>query len=172
MIGYIVKLIKSLNANSNPGEIAHAVSIGILLGLMPKNNLLWYILFVFFLFVRINKGCYFIFMIIASLIAPVFDGIFDTIGYSILTLNALQPTFGMLLDIPFVGFTKFNNTIVTGSLCIGLIAYIPFYILFRVLIQVWRKTLANKFAQSKVSTMLYQIPIVGKILSLSTGDDL
>lgn len=49
MISYIAKLLKSLNTNSHPGEIAHAVAIGVLLGFMPKDNALWYLLFVFFL---------------------------------------------------------------------------------------------------------------------------
>ena len=54
MFAPIVKLFKSLNTNSHPGEIAHAVAIGMVLGFMPKNNVLWYILFVCFLFIRIN----------------------------------------------------------------------------------------------------------------------
>ena len=51
MIKAIAKLFKALNANVNPGEIAHAFSCGILLGLMPKNNVFWYLLFIFILFI-------------------------------------------------------------------------------------------------------------------------
>src|SRR5574344_51955 len=124
MLSYIVKLLKSLNANADPGDIAHAVSLGMLLGFMPKNNILWYILFIFFLFVRINKGAYFLMMLAAACIAPLLDPLFDTIGYTVLTVQPLKGLYSRLLDIPFVGFTKFNNTIVAGSLVFGLILYI------------------------------------------------
>ena len=131
MIRYIVKMFRALNANANPGEIAHAFSIALLLGFLPKNNLLWYILFVFFLFVRINKGAYFLLLILFSMIASAADPIFNSVGYKILTFPALEGTFSALIEIPFVGFTRFNNTIVMGSLICGIILYVPVYIFGR-----------------------------------------
>lgn len=169
MLTYIVKLLKALNANVDPGDIAHAVSIGVLLGLMPKNSLLWYMLFVFFLFFKIHKGTYLLILIIFSLTAPVFDALFDTLGYAVLTCKPLESTFAMLLDIPFVGFTKFNNTIVAGSVISGLILYIPFYIIARIFIKVWRARIAPIFQQSKVLRTMYNIPLLGKILELTAG---
>ena len=56
MFNYIIQFIQALNANSKPSQIANSFCIGLILGLMPKNNLLWYVLFVFFMFVRI-KNC-------------------------------------------------------------------------------------------------------------------
>ena len=64
MLQYLVDLLKAFNANVKPSQIANSFCIGLILGLMPKNNLLWYILLVFFAFVRINKPGYFIMMII------------------------------------------------------------------------------------------------------------
>ncbi|HZK20154.1 MAG TPA: TIGR03546 family protein, partial [Treponemataceae bacterium] len=128
LIKYIIKLFKSLNSNGHPGEIAHACALGMLLGIMPKNNALWWIIFIFTLFMRINKGSYFIFIIIASLLTPFLDSFFDSFGYLILTLPQLYGLFSNLLDIPFVGFLKFNNTIVMGSFACGVLVYIPMYI--------------------------------------------
>jgi len=144
MLKKIIKLLKSLNTNRNPGEIAHAVSIGFILGFVPKGNLLWVFLFILFLFVRINKGALFFITLLASAIAPSLDGLFDSLGYWVLVHPSLSPSFSLLLDIPFIAFTSFNDTLVMGSLCFGLLSYIPLYFLARLFIRVWRNSLLPK----------------------------
>lgn len=168
MISYIVKLLKALNTNSHPGEIAHAVSIGVLLGFMPKDNALWYLLFVLFLFVRVHKGAFLLTVLAASLLARLFDPLFDAIGYAVLTFSPLEPVYAALLDIPFVAFTKFNNTVVAGAVVSGLILYIPIYILIRILIKSWRTHLAPALARSKFMQAFYQIPFISKIAGFFT----
>ncbi len=167
MLGYIVKFFKALNANSNPSEIANAASIGVMLGLMPKDNALWYILFVFFLFVRINKGFYFIVMILVSQIAWALDPFFDSIGYSVLTLSPFEGLFSTLIEIPFVGFTRFNNTIVTGSFLTGLVLYVPVFILSIFLVKLWRVHIAPTVIRSPILKTVSNLPIIGKIIELA-----
>ena len=100
MLKFIIKLLKALNSNSHPGEIAHAVCLGMLLGFLPKNNIFWFIITVFVLFMRINKGALVLCTLAFSLLAPLLDPLFDTVGYWFLTLPALEPAFVFLLDIP------------------------------------------------------------------------
>ena len=99
MIGYIIKLLKALGSNSKPSQIANSFCIGLILGLMPKGNLLWWLVFIFFMFVRINKAGYFIMMILGAFISPYFDPIFHQIGEKVLTFEPLVPTFAKLLEI-------------------------------------------------------------------------
>ena len=135
---------------------------------MPKDNALWYLLFVFFLFVRMNKGAFLLTVLIASLLARFFDPLFDSIGYGVLTFSPLKPVYAALLDIPFVAFTKFNNTIVAGSLVFSLILYIPVYIVVRISIKSWRTHLAPALARSKFMQAFYHVPFVAKIISFFT----
>ena len=165
MLTYIIKLLKALGANSKPSQIANSFCIGFLLGLMPKNNLLWYLLLIFFMFVRMNKAGYFIMMILGSFVSPYIDPIFHQIGEKVLTYEPLVPTFAKLLEIPFVGFTRFNNTIVCGSLVAGFIAYIPLFLFMLLFIWVWRKWIAPLFNKSKVVKMFMNLPLVNKITS-------
>jgi len=167
MLGYIVKFFKALNSNSKPGEIAHAFCIGVLLGFMPKGNLLWILMFVLFSFIRINKGSYYIMMIIASCFAYLLDPLFNTIGYAVLTWAPLEKIFAFLIDVPFVGFTKFNNTIVMGSLVSSIVVYIPLFILFRVLIGAWRKVVAPAIMKLPIVKAISTLPLVKKIASLA-----
>ena len=120
MLKKIIKFFKALNSNSKPSELANALCLGIMLGFIPKNNALWFLIFIIFCFVRINKGLYFVAMIVASQFAWLLDSKFDSIGFYILNYAPLTKTFSMLIDIPFVGFTKFNNTIVMGSFIFSL----------------------------------------------------
>ncbi|MBE6348718.1 MAG: TIGR03546 family protein [Spirochaetaceae bacterium] len=165
MLSYIIKLLKALGANSKPSQIANSFCIGFILGVMPKNNLLWWLVFVFFMFVRINKAGYFIMMLLGAFISPYLDPTFHKIGEFVLTYEPLVPVYSKLLEIPFVGFTRFNNTIVCGSLVAGIIAYIPLYIFMLVFIWVWRKWIAPFFNRSKVVKMFFQLPLVRKLTS-------
>jgi uncharacterized protein (TIGR03546 family) len=167
MLKFIVKFLKALNSNSHPGEIAHAVCLGMLLGFLPKNNIFWFIITVFVLFMRINKGALVLCTLCFSLLAPLFDPLFDTVGYWFLTLPKLEPVFAWLLDIPFVGFTKFNNTIVMGSLLVSLGLYIPVYWLVRLFLKYWRAFLAPAVRKTKLVAFLSKLPLVVKIGEMS-----
>ncbi len=171
MLKFLVKLLKALNSNSHPGEIAHAVCLGMLLGFLPKNNIFWYVITVFVLFMRINKGALVLCTLAFSLLAPLFDPVFDSVGYWFLTLPSLEPTFAKLLDIPFVSFTKFNNTIACGSLLCGLVLYIPLYIIARLIIWLMRNKLIPILRKTKVIVVLSKVPLVQKVSALIAEDD-
>lgn len=171
MIKRFLSLFRSLNANSHPGEIAHAVSLGFILGFIPKGNLLWIFFFVFFMFVRINKGAYFLSILVAAALAPRMDPLFDSIGFFVLTQPSLSPFFSTLLAIPFVAFTNFNDTLVMGSLCASFVLYIPLYAFTRLLIRVWRKTLLTKFVNIKLVKKIGSVLKLRKVVDVfSIGD--
>lgn len=169
MIKPLTKLIGALSSNTRPGAIAHAVSCGILLGFLPKDNLIWYILFVFILFLNIQRGAFALCILLGSALSIFLDPIFDSVGYSVLTYEKMQTTYALLLNIPFVAWTKLNNTVVMGSLICGIIAYIPFYFLAVLFIWSWRKYIADRIRKLKIVAILKKIPVIGKIASL-VGD--
>ena len=159
----IVKGFKTLNSNTHPGEIAHAVCLALILGFVPKTNALWYLLTVFFLFMRINKATLVIYTFLFSLLAPLLDNLFDIIGYWFLNLEFLAPVFSKMLDIPFVGFTSFNNSIVAGSLLFALLTYAPVYFLVRLFVKLWRGKITPIVRKTKLVAFLSKIPLIVKI---------
>ena len=120
---------------------------------------------------RINKGALVLCTLAFSLLAPVFDPIFDQAGYWFLTQPALEPGFAYLLDIPFVGFTKFNNTIASGSLLCGLVLYIPLYVIARLLVWLIRNKLVPVLRKTKFVVVLSKVPLVKKIAALAAKKD-
>lgn len=166
MVKKIVKLLKAFNSNVNPAEIAHAFACGAILGLMPKGNLLWVLAFVFILFVRINRPSYLLMILIGAAVSPAFDGFFDFVGYSFLTIPSIAPFFATLLDIPFVAFTKFNNSVVMGSFLCGIALYVPLYFLGRLLVFLWRKYAAPIVKGSKIWKAMTKLPLISKLASM------
>ena len=166
MLKAIAKLLGAISSNTRPGAIAHAVSCGVLLGFMPKDNLLWYILFIFILFMNIQRGAYALSILLGAAFTVFLDPLFDSVGYSILTVESMKPYYASLLDIPFVAFTKFNNTVVMGSFACGVAAYIPLYVLARLFVWTWRKYLAEKVRKLKIAAVLKNIPLVEKIAGM------
>ena len=166
MLKAIAKLLGAISSNTRPGDIAHAVSCGVLLGFMPKDNLLWYILFIFILFMNIQRGAYALSILLGAAFTVFLDPLFDSVGYSILTVESMKPYYASLLDIPFVAFTKFNNTVVMGSFVCGVAAYIPLYVLARLFVWAWRKYLAEKVRKLKIAAVLKNIPLVEKIAGM------
>ena len=84
--------------------------------------------------------------------------------------ESLEPFFVRLLNIPFVAFTKINNTIVMGSLACGIVAYIPLYVIARVFIHFWRKYAAEKVRELKIVKLLKHIPLIEKNAEFAVGD--
>ena len=166
MLKAIAKLLGAISSNTRPGAIAHAVSCGVLLGFMPKDNLLWYILFIFILFMNIQRGAYALSILLGAAFTVFLDPLFYSVGYSILTVESVKPYYASLLDIPFVAFTKFNNTVVMGSFVCGVAAYIPLYVLARLFVWAWRKYLAEKVRKLKIAAVLKNIPLVEKIAGM------
>ncbi|MBQ3650521.1 MAG: TIGR03546 family protein [Treponema sp.] len=166
MLAPLIKFLQALSNNTAPGQIAHGFALGMILGLLPKDNLLWYLIFVFFFFFRIQRGVFSLSVIIWALIAPLLDPYFDYLGCYILTYGSLQPLFRTLVNIPFVAFTGFNNSVVMGSFVCGVCAYIPIYVLTRLFVFVWRKYLAKYVRKLGFLAIVKQLPGISKVLEL------
>ena len=166
----LAKLLKALSSNKDPGAIACAFACGILLGFMPKDNALWYVLFVFMFFMRIQRGAFMLSVLVGAIAAPLLDPCFDMVGTYILTLPQARDTYIRLLDIPGVAFTRFNNTIVMGSLACGIAAYIPLYLLARGFVFLWRRYIGAAMRKLKFIQMIKQIPLVEKLAAAVSGD--
>lgn len=113
-----------------------------------------------------NKGTFFISLIIFSFIVPRFDAVSDSLGYRVLTLSFMQGTYEMLYQIPFVGWTKFNNSMVAGSFLMGLICYIPVYVLTRIIIRFYSEKIGPKIGGAKIAKVLGKIPLLNKITKI------
>lgn len=166
----LIKLLKALSSNTDPGAIAAGFSSGILLGFMPKNNLLWYILSIFILFLYIQRTTFVLAMALGSLLSGLLDPSFNQLGILILSNEKMIPAFSAALNVPFVSLTKFNNSVVMGSLVCGIVLYVPLFFLVKLFVYLWRKYVAQYFQNTKIIKFIKKIPFISKVKVLMLTD--
>jgi uncharacterized protein (TIGR03546 family) len=157
---WIAALIIAINANTRAGEIAAGAACGFLLALLPAGNLLWIALFLIFFFTKINLGAEFLFIALFKLPMSLLAGLLHSIGYFVLTQPVLQGIFTALFNIPFIPYTRFNNTVVMGALITGIVLWLPFFFLLRLLVQLYRKNFRDKIAGSRLAVRFRRLPLV------------
>lgn len=170
MIKYVTSFFKAINANAHPGDIAHAVALGLFLAILPKNNLTFTFLFFLSIFIRINKGAFFISFILFGFVTPFMDVLINNIGFWAVQLSFLRPIFIALENIPFVALFKLSNTMVLGGIIWGLILYIPVYILTRIIVAKYRKYMQPAVNVKGVG-LLGKIPLLRHLTKISDIKD-
>ena len=170
MIKYVTSFFRAINANAHPGDIAHAVALGLFLAILPKNNLTVTFLFFLSIFIRINKGAFFISFILFGFVTPFMDVLINNIGFWAVQLSFLRPIFIALENIPFIALFKLSNTMVLGGIIWGLILYIPVYILTRIIIAKYRKYMQPAVNVKGVG-LLGKIPLLRHLTKISDIKD-
>lgn len=163
---WIIKSITAINANNRPGEIAAAITIGLMLGLIPAGNITWFVLFGMTLFLKINFGMEMIVLAIVKPFAHLLDPFFDVIGYNILTTKSLEGIFTQWYNTPIVPYTGFNNTAVVGSIIAMIILFIPLWFLFRTLINQYRAGVRDRILASALVKKIKTLPVICQIVNL------
>ena len=133
MILWTVKLIgmirRAIAGRKYPYQLAWAVAFGLLLGIVPHGNLLAICLLVVVLSLRLNHAMAALTAVAASFLATKLDPVSHSVGKYLLT----QPKFASVAEtawaLPMVPWTDLNNTVVLGSLTIGLAALLPVFMI-------------------------------------------
>jgi uncharacterized protein (TIGR03546 family) len=168
---FISKFIKVLRAGATPGQIAGGVMLGFMIGLMPFMTLqgvaLWIVLF--FLNVNLSAATFAIFA--SSFFAFLFDPLFHNLGFWVLTTPGLQSTWTSLYNMPVAPLSRFNNTVVMGSLLGGIVLALPVFLLARKGVISYRSGLEERIKKwkvvrwitgSKIATWYFKIRDIGE----------
>lgn len=162
IIKWIIKTVAALNSNNRPGEVAAALTFGVLLAMLPSSNLTWAAILSLTFFLKINFGAEMVMTAVLKPFAPLFDPFFDYFGYKILTIEALQPMYTKLSNMPIVPFTGFNNTAVIGTLAVMVVLAVPIFFLFKFLLKLYREKFRDRILSSKIIRKVSLLPIVSK----------
>ena len=131
MMAYVVhplrRLIQGLLASGTPHQLALGFALGMVIGLMPKGNLIVLSLCVLLFSLRVNAGLGLIAAVLFSCIAPLVDSFADQLGLAVLSVDSLQASYAAMFQLPLGPWLGFNNTVVTGSLLVGLYLAYPVY---------------------------------------------
>ncbi len=165
MFTFIAKIFKLLNSETDPRQIALAISLALIPALTPVfsiHNLL--ILLIIALF-RVNMMSFILAFIIFKPLSFILSPLTNMIGYATLTSAALEPLWTTMYNIDAVKLTNFNNTHLMGGLVLSLVLFVPLYFIFKKLIIKYRE----KFMEGLNKLKIVQIIKASKVYSIYTS---
>ncbi|MFO7891566.1 MAG: TIGR03546 family protein [bacterium] len=151
----ISKFIKALRSHDSPSQIAWGITLGTILGLTPFFTVHNFILIILIILIKVNLSAVVFSLILYSLLGYFLDPVFHAIGFTLLvSFDFLQPVWVWLYNLPVAPFTRFNNTVVIGSLVCALIFLVPHYLLFKQLVVNYRTSWNTQIKKWKIIRML------------------
>ena len=135
-------LLKAFVTESTPQQMSFGLALGVLVGLVPKGNLLAIALGIMLAATRVNLAIAACAVVICTLASGSLDSVFDQIGGYVLSQPALQNLWTAIYNTPFMLWTDFNNSIVMGSFLTGLVMIWPVHRLSRPVFEKYSSQLA------------------------------
>jgi len=120
---------EAIVGRNEPAQLAWGVAFGVLLGIVPHGNLLAIALVILILSLRLNQGIATIAAVASTFLATRVDPYSHQVGRYVLTHEDLSRHVANAWQLPFVPWTDINDTIVIGSLVIGVAALVPIFLL-------------------------------------------
>ena len=154
---FFLKLLKQIvvifQTDVSPNQVAWGFALGAILGLVPK-MFMKLVLFIVIMMFRVNVSAAFLAWAVYEILSFALDPLFDVVGFYILNIGSLNGFYTWLYNLPVVPFTKFNNTVVMGSLIVGIILIIPNMIIAKKLLVYYRTHLRDKVSKWKIVKIL------------------
>ncbi|MDT8318786.1 MAG: TIGR03546 family protein [bacterium] len=149
-IGPVSNLIKILHSDASPAQVAGGVALGLIIGLTPLLNIHNLLVLFIILLIRINLGSAMLSFMLFSLIAYLLDPLYHQLGLMILKSPELQTLWTDLYNAPGMRLTRFNNSIVMGSLALSLILIIPVWLAAFAFVRSYRGSLKEKIDNLRI----------------------
>ena len=112
---------------TKPHQIALAIAFGVMLGLVPKENLIAFVLVLTLFLLRCNLGFGILAAALVSILTPRLDAGVNLLGSKLLANASVIDLETTLYHYPLIAWTSLNNTLVLGSVVVGVIAFLPVY---------------------------------------------
>lgn len=159
----VQQLIKALNSDGTPGQVAAGIALGAALGLTPLMNLHNLLVLSAIMLLNVSvPGA----MLGWALFIPLgfaLDPWFDALGrWLLLDLETLRPLWVTAVNTPVLALANLNNTVVLGSLVVWLLAFVPLYFAARYGVAQYRARVYRRLKQTRV----FQVIQASKLYNL------
>ncbi len=162
MLTAIAKLLKVLNSDDNPAQVAVAVVFALIMGLTPLMSPHNLFILLLVLVLRVNLSFFLLSFALFSGIAYLLDPLSMQLGAAVLQAEGLTVVWTSMYQSSFWRFMAYNNTLVMGSVCLSLILALPMYWAVVWAITRYRDKVRAKLAQTRLmlfvkSTRLFEL---------------
>ena len=154
---------KALVVDATPRQMAFGLALGVLVGLVPKGNLLAIGLMMLLCSLRVNLGVGLATVFATSWAGMLLDPITHRIGEFLLKSDALKPLWETMYDTALLPWTDFNNTVVLGSFVLGAGAFLPLYFLSRPMFGLLTPRLVAWAQRFRLVSLLWGGELTGKM---------
>jgi len=169
MLKILVRLLKALNSEANPAQLAWGITAGMIVGLTPlwslHNILVVLLVFIF----RVNLSAFFLFWLLFSGVAYLFDPLMDRLGASLLAAGPLRGLWTWMYNSDLWRLAHFNNTLTLGSLVSAVVLAAPVFFISRYLVVQYRGHVLAWVQKSRVMQIVKASNIYRLYSSLSLG---
>lgn len=148
LLKQLFALLKLLNSDTGTKQIAAGFACGLILGFAPLLSLQALLVLVCIFLFRIQIGAALIASFFFALIAWIFDPISNAVGSAILEIDALQPLFSSMYNMPLVPLTRFYNSVTMGAGVVSVLFAPLVYLLGKRLIVSYRSNVVARFKSS------------------------
>ncbi|MEK2690178.1 TIGR03546 family protein [Bdellovibrio sp. GT3] len=149
LLKQLFNFIKLLNSDTDTMPLAFGLSLGLLLGFAPffsiQTAIVLFIVFVF----RVQLGAAFLSAFFYKFVAFLFDMPAHHLGKVVLEMESLRPLFVSMYNMPFVPMTRFNNSIIMGSMIVSVLLFPFAYYGFKAMIIAYRAAVVARFKGTK-----------------------
>ncbi|WP_101757673.1 TIGR03546 family protein [Oceanicoccus sp. KOV_DT_Chl] len=166
MITLLAKLLKILNSEDSPAQIALAVVLAAIIGLTPLYSVHNIGLFLIVLIVRLNLSMFLISFAVFTLLAFILDPLSQLLGQYLLFADSLQALWTQLYQNSLWRLLAFNNTLVIGSFCLALLLSPIIFFATRYIVLQYRQQLIGWAKQTRLAIWLKGGKIVNAYQSL------
>jgi uncharacterized protein (TIGR03546 family) len=164
MLSDLIALVRSiarwLTARTTPAQLALGLTLGLIVGAMPKTNLIALGLCVAIFSLRCNKGLAIATAIAFSFLGPSIDPFTHKLGLAVLSVHSLQATYASVLNLPLGPWIGFNNTVVVGTFLLGLYTAYPVF---------WLSRLVFSTIRSLWFRNIYEPPVIEEVRELGVA---
>lgn len=154
MLKLIFKLLTALNSETDPAQISLGFCFGLILGFTPflsMHNLL--VLFLI-LVLRVNVSAAILAWGFFAGVAYVLDPLFIKMGEYLLALPSLLDMWTVMYNSDFWRLAHFNHTLTLGSLVISVLAFLPLFFIFKILIVRYRLHILTFVRKSRLMQII------------------
>lgn len=148
--------------NDSPRQLAAGATLGMMLGLVPKGNLIAVALGMLLFGLKVNRSAGLVAAVLFSAIGAFTDGFTHRIGKDVLETAWLHGLFVAIYEMPLGPWIGFNNTVVMGSLLLAIYLSYPCYWFSAFLFEALQPKVAAYLRRYRVTRVLLGLQLTAK----------
>jgi uncharacterized protein (TIGR03546 family) len=145
----LFNFLKMLNSDTGHNQLAAGLACGLILGFAPFFSLQTALVLILIFVFRIQMGAAFLAAFFFKFVAYLVDPVSHEIGKSVLENPSLRDLFVDMYNMPIMPFTRFNNSIIMGSLVLSIVLAPIMFFVFRAMIIKYRILVVDQFKSTK-----------------------